>query len=147
MRHYNQGWANGPKAEIKYWEIWNEPDGDSLIFWAGTPESFYRLYSTTARKLKELDPTLKVGGPAIVSNLSFLGGFLNYSQQHQAPVDSVSWHIYTQDAHEVARRARQVHELMVQYGYRNAESVVDEWNYEPDDWRKLFIECVRRYLR
>lgn len=118
VRHYDQEWANGPKAEIKYWEIWNELDGDSLIFCAGTPKSSYRLYSTTARKLNELDSTLKVGGPTTIGNLSFLGGFLNYSQQHKAPVDFVSWHIYTQDAHGVARRARQVHELMVQYGYR-----------------------------
>ncbi|MDD5707363.1 MAG: hypothetical protein PHR35_15680, partial [Kiritimatiellae bacterium] len=27
VRHYNKGWANGHKWGIKYWEIWNEPDG------------------------------------------------------------------------------------------------------------------------
>ena len=25
IRHYNEGWANGYKYGIKYWEIWNEP--------------------------------------------------------------------------------------------------------------------------
>ena len=27
VRHYNRGWANGFEWGIKYWEIWNEPDG------------------------------------------------------------------------------------------------------------------------
>ena len=27
VRHYNRGWANGFDWGIKYWEIWNEPDG------------------------------------------------------------------------------------------------------------------------
>lgn len=27
IRHYTEGWANGFKYDIEYWEIWNEPDG------------------------------------------------------------------------------------------------------------------------
>ena len=27
IKHYNSGWANGYHYNIKYWEIWNEPDG------------------------------------------------------------------------------------------------------------------------
>ena len=27
IRHYRQGWANGFNYDIKYWEIWNEPEG------------------------------------------------------------------------------------------------------------------------
>ena len=27
VRHYNRGWANGHEWGIRYWEIWNEPDG------------------------------------------------------------------------------------------------------------------------
>ena len=26
IRHYTEGWANGFNYDIKYWEIWNEPD-------------------------------------------------------------------------------------------------------------------------
>ena len=138
VRHYNDGWANGQTANIKYWEIWNEPDGHSLVFWAGPPEGLYHLYEVTARKLKGLDPSLKVGGPAIAASLPFLEGFLKYEQEHKVPVDFVSWHIYTQDPHEVARRAEQVHQLMARYGFLSAESIVDEWNYGPVDWTKLF---------
>jgi xylan 1,4-beta-xylosidase len=142
VAHYNQGWANGPKANIRYWEIGNEPDGDGLVFWKGTPESFYRLYDVVARKVKSIDPTLKVGGPAIVGSLPFLRGFLLYSQQHHSPVDFVSWHIYTQDPQAVVRHANDIHQLMTQYGYQDAENILDEWNYGPSDWRKMFVDPV-----
>ena len=29
IRHYNEGWADGYKLNIKYWEIWNEADLDA----------------------------------------------------------------------------------------------------------------------
>jgi hypothetical protein len=57
--HYNRGWADGFHDGIRYWEFWNEPDG---LFWSGTPQQFYSLYEKTARALKSVDPTLKVGG-------------------------------------------------------------------------------------
>jgi xylan 1,4-beta-xylosidase len=148
VAHYNQGWANGPKANIRYWEIWNEPDGDSLVFWKGTPESFYRLYDVVARKVKSIDPTLKVGGPAIVGSLPFLRGLLLYCQQHHSPVDFVSWHMYTQDPQSLVQHANDIHQLMTQYGFQNAESILDEWNYSPSDWRKMFVDPVatRQYF-
>jgi xylan 1,4-beta-xylosidase len=139
IQHHNQGWANGQQDNIRYWEIWNEPDGHS--FWAGTPEEYYELYDVTAKTLKKLYPSLKFGGPALAGNLNFLEGFLKYAHEHGTPVDFVSWHIYTQDAAEVARRANKVHELMVQYGYPKAESILDEWNYGPSNWRRLFVDA------
>lgn len=148
VRHYNDAWANGQRLGIKYWEIWNEPDGHSLVFWNASPEEFYRFYENASRALKRLDPTLKVGGPAIAGSLDFLEGMLKYCHEHGVPLDFVSWHIYTSDPHEVARRARRVHELMVRYGFGNAESVLDEWNYGPSDWTKLFKDpdATRTYF-
>ncbi len=140
IRHHNEGWANGQKAGIQYWEIWNEPDGHS--FWSGTPKQFYQLYVQTAAAIKQAYPALKVGGPALAGNLEFLDGFLKYCHEHKAPLDFVSWHIYARDPHEVARRAQRVHQLMVQYGYGSAESILDEWNYGPADWKKLFVDPV-----
>jgi xylan 1,4-beta-xylosidase len=138
IRHHNEGWAHGQRAGIQYWEIWNEPDGHS--FWSGTPEQFYKLYVQTAKVIKQAFPALKVGGPALAGNLEFLEGFLRYCREHKAPLDFVSWHIYARDSHDVARRAQRVHELVVQYGYGAAESMLDEWNYGPADWKKLFVD-------
>ncbi len=72
--HYNYGWNNGFHYNIKYWEIWNEPDGGKYeeisetefntenVFWHGTPEEFYRLYDVSANYLKEKFPEIKIGG-------------------------------------------------------------------------------------
>ena len=32
IRHYNKGWGNGHEWGIKYWEIWNEPDGNNTMW-------------------------------------------------------------------------------------------------------------------
>ena len=34
IRHYTEGWADGFRHRITYWEIWNEPDGEPM--WTGT---------------------------------------------------------------------------------------------------------------
>jgi xylan 1,4-beta-xylosidase len=139
IQHHNQGWANGQHDDIRYWEIWNEPDGHG--FWAGTPEQYYQLYDVTAKTLKKLYPSLKLGGPALATNLTFLEGFLKYAHEHGTPVDFVSWHIYTPDAAEVVRRANKVRALMVQYGYPNAESILDEWNFGLPNWKNVFVDA------
>ena len=51
IRHYNEGWANGFRYDIEYWEIWNEPDsgpGDVSEMWFGTMEQYFDLYKITA---------------------------------------------------------------------------------------------------
>ena len=73
VKHYNHGWANGYHYDIKYWEIWNESDGQS--FWTGTPEEYYRLYELTAKALKAFDPSLKVGGPTLAGACNSSKGF------------------------------------------------------------------------
>ena len=38
IRHYNEGWADGHKWDIRYWEIWNEADLDSKT-WNTSPRT------------------------------------------------------------------------------------------------------------
>ena len=83
IAHYNEGWANGFKYGIEYWEIWNEPEpsvpweepdpraklfkkGELIsMMWSGTKEQFFELYETTSRHLrKRFGNTIKIGGPA-----------------------------------------------------------------------------------
>ncbi|MBC8096280.1 MAG: beta-xylosidase [Akkermansiaceae bacterium] len=45
-----------------YFEVWNEPNLHP--FFRGTKSQYFELYKTTALVLKELDPHLRVGGPA-----------------------------------------------------------------------------------
>lgn len=138
LQHYNQGWANGHHYNIKYWEIWNETDIPN--FWSGTPEQYYKLYELTAQSLKNLDPSIKVGGPTLASRLEFLDGFLKYCADHKVPLDFVSWHIYAQQPNEVVSKAAKVQELLDKYGFSKVESVLDEWNYFPGDWRRQEVD-------
>ncbi len=127
VRHYNQGWGGGEPTGIRYWEVWNEPDQKG--FWRGAPEEFYELYDTTARAVKDADPSVKVGGPALAQHMDFLEGFLEYCEKRATPLDFVSWHIYATQAQEVVARAEQVRSLMERHGFADAESILDEWNY------------------
>jgi hypothetical protein len=43
-----------------FFEVWNEPNMKS--FWTGTQEEYFKLYRHTAKALKAVDNSLKVGG-------------------------------------------------------------------------------------
>jgi xylan 1,4-beta-xylosidase len=159
--HYNQGWANGFHYDIKYWEFWNEPDGG---FWSSTPTQFYPLYEKTARALKSVDPTLKVGGVGLADPTHagpYREGFLDYCAAHQVPLDFYSWHTYareSEDAYGAARLAGNMRSLLNSHGFPKAESILSEWNLswdftaqEADELRgahnAAFIGAVLTYLQ
>jgi hypothetical protein len=139
IKHYNSGWANGYHYNIKYWEIWNEPDGRG--FWTGTPEQYYKLYEITAKAIKNYDPNVKVGGPVLASSIPFLEGFLAYCQNHSVPLDFVPWHAYHTQPSAISLKAAKVRELMNKYGFPNAESVLDEWSYFPGNWGLMPVDA------
>ncbi len=147
VMHYNQGWADGHHYGIKNWEVWGEPDlggmGDQ-VFWTGTPEEYYRLYEVTAKRLKALDPSLRVGGPGLAGSLEYLEGMLKYSRDHKVPIDFVSWHTYLQNPRSVVAKAKQVQGLMETYGYGGAENFLNEWNYGPVEEAKPDLTNWRR---
>ncbi|MBR4170862.1 MAG: hypothetical protein IKR48_04365 [Kiritimatiellae bacterium] len=138
IRHYNQGWAEGFHWNIRYWEIWNEPDIDAdwektkqqPRMWGGTKEQFFQFYETAAKHLKSKFPELKIGGPAVTGGrFGWCEEFLKYQHDHETPMDFFSWHIYTVDPTEMATRAKRYRELMTKYGYGDKESILNEWNY------------------
>ena len=122
IRHYREGWADGFHYDIKYWEIWNEPDDcfkeKYAAMWRGTPEQYFELYAVTAKHLKQcFGDTIKVGGYGHCGLyeyakdtelngyecedvriydfvISFMHGFFKYQQKANAPIDFFSWHVY-----------------------------------------------------
>ena len=137
IRHYNEGWANGMKMNIEYWEIWNEYDlpkrpAGTLASptWQGTDEQFFEFYTVAATHLKKCFPKLKIGGPAVSSpnkTRKFLKGIT--ANGNKPPMDFFSWHIYTRNPADIARYSSRIRELLDQYGYQKAESILNEWNY------------------
>ena len=83
--------------EVREWffEVWNEPN--LKAFWTGTQKDYFKLYQTTAKALKRVDPLLKVGGPATAKN-AWVPEFLEFCENRKVPVDFVSTHHYPTDA-------------------------------------------------
>jgi xylan 1,4-beta-xylosidase len=147
IRHYNEGWANGFHHDIRYWEIWNEPENRPSM-WSGTDEDYFRLYRVAASAIKKRYPGLKVGGPAVGASGQFMNGefrptafvtnFLALCRQEALPLDFFSWHCYTADPSELARRARAIRGLLDGYGFKSTESHLNEWNFLPGNtWKPL----------
>jgi len=128
IRHYNEGWANGYHYNIKYFEIWNEPDGVGT--WTGTMEQYFKLYEVAAKAIKAHDPSLKVGGPVMGGPIPFdTEPFLTYCRDRKLPLDFYAWHYYTDAPSELARVAILARAFLDKYGFKNAESHLTEWHY------------------
>ena len=149
IRHYTEGWADGFFMDIEYWEIWNEPDLDPAGAanprnWAGTPEEFYELYAVAATHLKKCFPRLKIGGPAVsnIYNEDWMRGFFSYIKEHNAPLDFFSWHLYASETEPYKQYAEKVNSYLDEYGYGNAESILNEWNYVKG-WTDEFVYSLK----
>ena len=145
IRHYNEGWAEGYHYDIKFWEIWNEPDNSAN--WTGTMDEYSELYRTTASYLKKIYPDIYVGGYAAAScSEETISLFLQYLQKdgEKAPLDFFSWHTYTSDPAQYMENAVLVRNILDENGYKDTISILDEWNYVKN-WDDLndITEMVR----
>ena len=152
IRHYNEGWADGFRYDLKYWEIWNEPDLDAepgrtnFRCWSGTPEQFYELYDVTAKHLKACFPDIKVGGPALACRVDeWLDNFISYVKEHNTPLDFCSWHIYSTDVHKVVERHKIVRSKLDAAGFTGTESILNEFNYVKG-WSDEFVYSIEQII-
>jgi xylan 1,4-beta-xylosidase len=78
-----------------YFEVWNEPN---LDFWAGEPRqaSYWELYDHSARAIKNVNPRIRVGGPA-TAQAAWVDAFIQHCADTKTPVDFVSTHVYGND--------------------------------------------------
>jgi len=134
VMHYNDGWSDGHRHGIRYWEVWNEPNGRK--FWTGTPDQFHALYEAVARTLKAYDPQLRVGACGLAGGRqegAYREGLIRYCANHDVPLDFYSWHTYfggSRDPYDLARTAETVRGLLDAEGFAKAEVHVTEWNYD-----------------
>ncbi|TZF86254.1 hypothetical protein FW774_04190 (plasmid) [Pedobacter sp. BS3] len=137
IRHYNEGWADGFHYNIRYWEIYNEPDNKPC--WTGTQDEFFDFFKVAAKGLKKYNAKLKIGGPAFTNiNSSWVIPFLKYCQQNQVPLDFFSWHAYYAKTDSLVRDAQIARNLLDKYGYNKTESHLNEWHYLRSGWQYIF---------
>ena len=110
------------REEVRTWyfEIWNEPnlDGENGLaggrFWSGNMNDYYELYRITSTAIKEIDSTLRVGGPA-TSNNAHIPDMLRFCRENGLPLDFVSTHHYPTD-------------VVLGYGVEDSQNFVKEFN-------------------
>lgn len=83
--------------EVRSWffEVWNEPNLDG--FWEKADQAaYFELYDVTARAIKAIDPSLRVGGPA-TAGAAWVPEFLAHVKKSGSAVDFVTTHTYGVD--------------------------------------------------
>ena len=143
VMHYNEGWANGFKYNIKMWEIWNAPD--SASHFSGEPMEYYELYRITANHLKERFPKIKVGAygargfyslnrldasEEIKKCIPFMQQFFSYinKEQTKAPLDFFTWACYTSNPDELAMHIKYARNYLDVSGFKKTRSIICEYN-------------------
>ena len=109
-----------------YFEVWNEPNLHNA-FWTGGKSKYFTMYKVTSKCIKNIEPTLKVGGPATsnyvpdnrfegefddtsrhmthkIENLDdvdwqpvWIKEFIDYCEKEFLPIDFISVHPYPTD--------------------------------------------------
>ena len=143
IRHYNECWDNGYRLNIRYWEIWNEPDlrDDPSIHnetWTGTRIQFFDFYETVAKHLKKCFPSLRIGGPSLARSVDYAEAFLSEMGKRNVPLDFFSWHIYAGYPEKLTIKAGKYRALLDAYGYEKTESILNEYNYV-NDWQLGYV--------
>ena len=147
IAHYNKGWANGFKYNIKYVEIMC--DVDTKDGWNRSQTEYCELYATVARHLKEAYPKIKVGayssggffslnhynGTAEEKGyISFMEFFFEYiTRVSKAPLDFFSWKCYAESPEEVSLHSNYARSYLGQYGLRKTQSIISEFNLRGTD--------------
>ena len=150
IRHYTEGWANGFKHKITYWEIWNEPENWETIekneMWHGTFEEYCRLYDVSSKHLKAKFPHLKIGGfascgvtwinrkdknPRAKFQFDCFHAFLKYIREHECPIDFFSYHSYS-GVEQMLEQTAYVRSSLDKAGYVGLETCFNEWLPAPN---------------
>ncbi len=122
------------KDEVSTWpcEVWNEPNLPG--FWENADKAKYlRLYEITSKAVKEVLPSIKVGGPAICGgdgSQQWIEDFLIFCRDRQLPLDFVSRHAYMGQTPERIGRYMYHEMCAVEYTYnemKQTREIIDSF--------------------
>jgi len=166
IRHYTEGWANGCRYKITYWEIWNEADDrpdDRNPMWLGTWRQFCEFYEVAAKHLKAKFPRLKIGGygRCTAHHVTFemsgepvpeeeayrercFESFCDFIKERRPPLDFFSFHGYI-NPDLVAPHTDYHRRMLRKAGYGNVEIHLNEWlcgDRSGYFWRRASLSSV-----
>ncbi len=90
VRHWTERYG---KDEVKQWyfEVWNEPNLE--FFFSGTQEEYFKLYTHTAKAVKQVSNEYRVGGPATAGR-GWITETIDFAEKNNVPIDFISTHDY-----------------------------------------------------
>jgi xylan 1,4-beta-xylosidase len=95
IRNLTQHWTERyGEEEVKTWyfEVWNEPNL-SPGFWSSTQAEYFKLYASSAKAVKSVNPAYRVGGPG-TAGAAWEPEMIEFCQKNNVPIDFVSTHSY-----------------------------------------------------
>jgi len=147
------------KNQIKYWEIWNEPDlGDSVPYW---DKNYVELLKISYQAVKKADPEAKIllGGlstsPKTFENKDILSLEKYYQQGAKDYFDIMNFHFYPADVdprdydnpdHGIFARINMIKQIMEKYGDNNKPIWNTEGAYGNDTDEGLQAQYLARYF-
>ena len=151
IRHYTEGWGDGRRMKIRYWEIWNEPENyqnpEENCMWRGDWKSYMDFYGVVATYLKSKFPALKIGGYASCGFYAAVGAnavaaansstrtgyfvkcaheFLARAKKENWPLDFFSFHSYSKPDAAI-KQVEYARKLLDGYGFEKTELSFNEW--------------------
>ena len=135
LRHYRTGKWGGFTTGFRYVEVWNEPDFQQFWPKPRTPLDYFQLYTEAAIAIRQQFPGLRIGGPGVTQmptvtpqGKKWLQDFLSFVQQKNAPLDFLSWHMYSNVPATYVEASRLYRSMLDDHGFRQARLHVTEWN-------------------
>lgn len=89
-RHFTERYG-ADEVKTWYFEVWNEPN--LAGFWAGSQEDYFKLYAYSAKAIKSVNPSYRVGGPA-TAGAAWEPEMIGYCNKNNVPLDFISTHSY-----------------------------------------------------
>ena len=126
IMHFNEGWNNGHYYNIRYWEIFNEPD--LSVFWAGTREQWFAFFDTVFSILKGYYPDLKIGCCGFAGiDREWRTAFLEYCANKGLDPDFISWHLYNYGIPEIFMTEGEAWQIEMDKHSLTGENLLTEW--------------------
>ena len=134
IRHYNEGWADGFRWDIRRWSVWEEPDNTKL-FNGDFSKEFFPLYAEIARAIKGKYPDYEVGGCATRGREMFRAAqFVSYCREEKLPLDFCSITDYRRTLEPMFAVGDELRRILDTNGYARTTIDLSEWHYEPANW-------------
>jgi hypothetical protein len=103
------------RDRVDAFEIWNEPN-NRFMFWKGSREEFFALAGAAVRKIKEIDPSIKVlAGSFWLSPASYIRAMFRSGALDRA--DALSFHPYAASPRGTLRSYRRLKKLCAEFGF------------------------------